>query len=522
MNGATLEACQRNAFAPTPVGVAVHIVCEAARALGNAHVTELEPPAADAFVHGDLCPRGIFLHDDGTVEIAPPAEGAHAEARSSRPDYLAPEQVEAGAVDARADVFTLGVILWELLTASRLFARETAAATRIAIAHDPIFDVRDVTPEVPEAISEVVAVALAREPNDRFTSVHALYNALLGARALSHIPKTTNEDVARWATECARRPPRASSLPTEVPDLDIPGASRAHRSLPKMAAVHPLLIPDLRASSVEPMPSSARDLPDPESFPRPSPLGGASVAHGGGREIAFEDDDDDFDMPIERNFVMPVMSAMSEVATAPRPSSGTAARQGLDLAQPSRMVREGRERPRYEAREPSVAVSVLAAGGLLVLASGTAFVMLHQLHRTGGRNVTAALPSAFDGSSATSSGAVALVSLAIALAVGFVGLKLKPHAWAITASGGALLLLALAMVTVTLASTGESPTPPDGVLLVPYLVPASLLLFAAGLYERSIRVFARREGARRGAALPLAALAGALAFAAVETSRFAH
>jgi hypothetical protein len=101
-------------------------------------------------------------------------------------------------------------------------------------------------------------------------------------------------------------------------------------------------------------------------------------------------------------------------------------------------------------------------------------------------------------------------------------LKLRPHAWALVASGGVLLLLALAMVTVTLASTGENTAPPDGVLLVPYLFPAATVLLALGVYTRGARAFTRGRGAARAGALPLAAIAGLLAFAAFETSRFAR
>ena len=108
-----------------------------------------------------------------------------------------------------------------------------------------------------------------------------------------------------------------------------------------------------------------------------------------------------------------------------------------------------------------------------------------------------ALPHAFDGTSATESGALALVSLVVAVTVVFVGLRIRPHAWAIVVAGGMLLLLALAMVTVTLASTGENRTPPDGALLVPYLLPGGLVLLALGIAGRAGRCCG--EAAARGA-----------------------
>jgi hypothetical protein len=78
------------------------------------------------------------------------------------------------------------------------------------------------------------------------------------------------------------------------------------------------------------------------------------------------------------------------------------------------------------------------------------------------------------------------------------------------------------MVTVTLASTGENPTPPDGALLVPYLFPAAVLMLAIGVEGRAARLFARGRGAGRVSAIPIAAIAGAIAFFAFEASRFAR
>jgi hypothetical protein len=67
-----------------------------------------------------------------------------------------------------------------------------------------------------------------------------------------------------------------------------------------------------------------------------------------------------------------------------------------------------------------------------------------------------------------------------------------------------------------------NPTPPDGVLLIPYLLPTAVLFLALGLLGRAARRFARGGAGRRVTSLPLAAIAGALAFAAFEISRLAR
>ncbi|MCW2966069.1 MAG: serine/threonine protein kinase, partial [Actinomycetia bacterium] len=179
MNGASLAACQKNAIAPTRVAIAIHVVCEAASAVHAAHA--MQGNAAPA-----ITPENIRVRYDATVELigAPPPTGA--EATRSGSAYLAPEQVAGGAVvDLRANVFSLGVVLWELLTATNLFARDTPAATRTAIIEDPVLDVRDVNPDVPVIVGEVLATALQREPTARFETPQAFCTALKAARDAS-------------------------------------------------------------------------------------------------------------------------------------------------------------------------------------------------------------------------------------------------------------------------------------------------------------------------------------------------
>jgi hypothetical protein len=547
MDRASLAACLKgdgnSARPPTPVSIAIHLVREIAQAERRADVT----------------PEHVLLGYDGSVELT--ADGAQGTRRS--PAYLSPEQIAGDVIDRRADVFALGAILWELLTGKSLFGRETDAATQSAIMAGPIPDVRDETPEVPGLVADVLRTALERDRDARFDTLEAFSKALGAARTSSGISDIGAADLGRWAAQRIRGP-RSSMQMTAVvapratvPDLDIPGTSRSNRSQASMQAVKapsdPTSVPafdvsamaaaalaptsrgsvpsspprDSRTSSI---PASARaSMPTRPSVPsalaqsgsRPPPSISAPT-HGGGKSIDFSPtDDDDFDMEIERN----VAGSMS-VTPSTRPSGmqAPASRRpgGLELAAPSRMAREGaaaRQRPSYE---PGTASAL--GGGVFgaAIAGATAFGLWKYMHHAGGRDLTGLLPHAFDGTSATESGAVSLVALVVAVVIGAFGLRVKPHAWAIVAAAGAMLLLSLAMVTVTLASTGENPTPPDGVLLVPYLLPMAILFFALGLVGRSARRFTRRAGSARAMSFPLAAIAGALVFAAFEISRLAH
>ena len=574
-------------------GVAVHVVCAVARELAQA-VTGVTGASGMPPVHSSLSPENVSLGYDGSITLVDAAAPSGA-----KPAYLAPEQVTGGDVDRRADVFSLGIVLWELLTGTSLFLRDTASETRIAIVDDPILDVRDVNPDVPAILANVLATALQRDRNARFDTPEAFGMALAGAASSSGTAEATRQELATWVAE--RVPPPRSAPPrpnvlrpanpaavaaaavaaaavaaapapapapapalADVPDLDVPGASRSSRSRPKMNAVKAPPVPDLGAGSIGAIPafdtnamaaaalapstrppamsapqvsgrgsSPSLSGPVPEA-PGLAPSVGASLASapaqqaGGGRSIAFDGgDDDDFDMEIERN----VASTSMPTAQSSRSSGGSASGRssgghrasggGLELAAPSRMAREASSRAE-EHREPALGSKAAGVALAVVVGGGTAFALWKYMHHAGGYDVTRTLPHAFDGTSATESGAISLVSLVVAVIVGFVGLRFKPHAWAVVAAGGTILLLALAMVTVTLASTGENPTPPDGALLVPYLFPAALLMVAIGVEGRAARLFAASHGARRLASVPLAAVAGAIAFLAFEASRFAR
>ena len=500
---------------PVPVPIAIQLAIAAARAL------EAMPgrPVGLSATHLAIDARGFVLVVPGAM----------------RPAHASPEQAAGNGADARSEVFSLGVILWELLAGRPLFDRGGDAATADAIIHAPVPAVGSQNTQVPGMIADVLTSALAKSPESRFDNVGAFGRALAGARAATEVDEPSGEAISRWVTARLSRPV-ASSAPS-VPDLDLPGSSRMQRSSGQMHAAAPptsvrsaaaAAFSDLHLEVAVPAPMSSRNppassrQPPPPSLPLPPP---AVPAHG--IEFKTTDDDDDFDMPIERNLV----SAPMQTTTSGRPSGlntdgppssrrSLPSGSGLDLGAPGRLsARPARTTSR--GREPGFFAKLLGFVVALVLFGATGAALVRLLHHAGGRSVTAYLPHAFDGTSANESGVVAVVCLVVAGSIVYLGLQLRPHAWWIIISGGALLLLALAMVTVTLASTGENPTPPDGVLLVPYLLPAAFALLALGMCGRAARIFTRSHGARKIGGVPIALIAGALVFAAFEISRLA-
>ncbi len=292
---------------------------------------------------------------------------------------------------------------------------------------------------------------------------------------------------------------------------------------PKVDLGKGLEIPDLVLPDAKPRVASSS--PSPGSNPPAStrtPTAPAPPVRGDARALDVGNNADDFDMEIERE-----SAALASLTSAPptRQTSSPSYRRiapivsstGLDVAYDRRQsfAREA------EVYEPSTLAKILGSVGALVLAIGAFVACMKFLHKSGGRDISSFMPHAFDATSATESGAVAGGMLILAIAIGTAGIYLRPRSWVIVTAGGPMLLMALAMVTVALTATDEHPAPPDGARLLPYLVPLSLLILGLGMTGRGARSFYFKEGARKLTGIPIALIAGALLFVAIETSRFA-
>ena len=170
-----------------PVEVAVALAIQIADALHAAHETSGEDGEPLEVVHRDVSPHNVLVDRWGHVRLI---DFGIAKARtrlaSTCPGvvkgkfaYMAPEQLESRDVDRRADVFSLGVLLWELLTLERLFAAGSDVETVIAIRHGrPVAPPSAHRPEVPPRLDDVVTTMLARSVDERFSTAAAARFAL--------------------------------------------------------------------------------------------------------------------------------------------------------------------------------------------------------------------------------------------------------------------------------------------------------------------------------------------------------
>ncbi|HLW95137.1 MAG TPA: CHASE2 domain-containing protein [Solirubrobacteraceae bacterium] len=177
------------AEAPLDTQRAARLVAQVAAALGAAH--------AQGLVHRDVKPGNVLLHEGEhayltdfgvTRELGSDGLTAVGELLGSV-DYMAPEQSAGARVGPAADVYSLGCVLYEALTAQVPYPAGADGARIAAHLRDPVPRASEHWPAVPAALDVVIERALAKQPTERFISAHAFAAALLSAVDLEPAPE---------------------------------------------------------------------------------------------------------------------------------------------------------------------------------------------------------------------------------------------------------------------------------------------------------------------------------------------
>jgi serine/threonine protein kinase len=177
------------------------IICQACEGLHHAHELTGTDGHELGVVHRDVSPPNIFVTGDGVVKLLDfgiaKARGASSKTRTGtvkgKNAYMSPEQILGKPLDRRSDVFALGAVMYELLAVKRLFHRESDFLTFKAITEEPIPDVRDRRPDLPQALRAVVTRALSRDPAGRFDTALEMSQAVRAAVSVVGGPATTAE-----------------------------------------------------------------------------------------------------------------------------------------------------------------------------------------------------------------------------------------------------------------------------------------------------------------------------------------
>jgi len=182
---AVLRKAAREHKPPSPA-LTSYLISQAAHGLSYAHTLTDGESRPLGVVHRDVSPQNVLISFEGAVKMidfgVARAFGRVAHTSpgglKGKIDYMSPEQASAEEVDHRADVFALGVVLWEALTGRRLFRRETELATMRAIVDDPIPHPAEIAPTIPPELDAIVMRALRKRKDARFASANEMASAL--------------------------------------------------------------------------------------------------------------------------------------------------------------------------------------------------------------------------------------------------------------------------------------------------------------------------------------------------------
>ncbi|MGB5367813.1 MAG: serine/threonine-protein kinase, partial [Polyangiales bacterium] len=197
---------------PFPLKDVIYIAMEACRGLSYAHELVDDDGNLVELVHRDVSPPNILISKRGEVKVT---DFGLAKARTQleRTDpgvvkgkfsYLSPEVANGQSVDARADIFALGVCVWEMLSGRRLFLGDTDYDTVQAVSSADIPSLVGDHPEVDPQFEAMLLKSLAREPDDRFQTAREFGDSL-ASFLFHHQMKVTSYDIANLVKAALER-----------------------------------------------------------------------------------------------------------------------------------------------------------------------------------------------------------------------------------------------------------------------------------------------------------------------------
>jgi serine/threonine-protein kinase len=258
--GQLLERCAAKRIT-LPVHHAVYIVMEILKGLEYAHSKQGMRdgrPVALNIVHRDVSPANILVSFQGEVKITDfgiakasvKALQTQSGVIKGRFDYMSPEQASAGPVDQRSDLFSVGVVLYQLLTGKHPFRKAGEMATIEAIRRGRFDPPSAVNPDIPPMINQIVQTALQVDPHNRYASATQFREALDSfCHEVGFI--TSAPQLARFLKELLPEEPRR---PEKEEELELDESSRI---VPQPA---PPMVPETgndESTLIRPMPKAS-------------------------------------------------------------------------------------------------------------------------------------------------------------------------------------------------------------------------------------------------------------------------
>ena len=246
MNGGTLE--DRIAQGPIALDEMTRILRRIASALDKAH--------SRGIVHRDLKPGNILFDDDGDAYLADfgivkTEDSTGIKTRTGlalgTPQYMSPEQLEGRTLDGRSDIYSLGIVLYEMLSGSKPFDHESAAQVIVMHLRDPAPSLVEANPDLPPGLDDVIQKSMAKEPQLRYATASEMMQAVQVA-ALQEKAAAPVHDILAAAPPQKQPLTGQESLPEKPSSVDLQEALQQAAAL-ETASPEEVSVTDLPSKS---------------------------------------------------------------------------------------------------------------------------------------------------------------------------------------------------------------------------------------------------------------------------------
>jgi TonB family protein len=282
---AILESARELAM-PLPVPLAVYVASKVASALDYAHRRRDADGRDLHIVHRDVSPQNILISYEGDIKLcdfgiakaASKVSQTESGALKGKIQYMSPEQAWGKPIDRRSDLFSLGAVLYELLTEQKLFRGDSDLTVlekvRAAVVPAP----SSVNSEVPKALDAIVAKALAKEPEERYANASDLLRDLESV-LYSYTPAPGSADLAIFlhrlqAEEAAVAEAKAREAARAVPEAEVEPKPKRGKAAPvaRRTATQPkVATPPPKPAEAAAPPSGPSPVPPAASKPTTAP-----------------------------------------------------------------------------------------------------------------------------------------------------------------------------------------------------------------------------------------------------------